>query len=181
MKMTNLRNPTLRDVAIVLLLTTVVSAHAPLAWSETPPLVRVRSNDPAIAAIMHEAAARSIVFRRLIQTIDATDGLVYVDEGKCGHGVSACLTLSVQVAGPHRLLRILLDPRRDKNNCDLMASIGHELWHAIELLGEPSVRNYHTAYSFFEREGPTDRTTGRFETPAAIRMGLAVLGEVCVR
>jgi hypothetical protein len=62
-----------------------------------------------------------------------------------------------------------------------MASIAHELWHAIELLGEPSVRNYHTAYSFFEREGPTDRTTGRFETPAAIRMGLAVLPEVCVR
>ncbi len=179
--MTNLRDANLGDLAMVLLLTMVVSAHVSLAWSATPPLVRVRSNDPAIAAIMREAADRSIVFRRLIQTIDATDGLVYVDEGKCGHGVLACLTLSVQVAGPHRLLRILIDPRRDKNDCDLMASIGHELWHAIELLGEPSVRNYHTAYSFFEREGPTDSTTGRFETAAAIRMGLAVLPEVCVR
>src|ERR1700704_912154 len=112
MKMTNQRMLTLGDVAMVLLLTMVVSAHASLAWSETPPLVRVRSNDPAIAAIMREAADRSSVFRRLVQTIDATDGLVYVDEGRCGHGVSACLTLSVQVAGPHRLLRILLDPSR---------------------------------------------------------------------
>jgi hypothetical protein len=86
-----------------------------------PPLARVRSNTPSIAAIIQDAAERSPLFRRLIETIDATDGLVYVDEGKCGHGVSACLVLSVQVAGPHRLLRILVDPHKHKRDCDLMA------------------------------------------------------------
>ena len=55
-----------------------------------------------------------------------------------------------------------------------MASIGHELWHAIELLREPKVRDYHAAFSFFEREGPTDRDKGRFETSAALQTGLEV-------
>ena len=133
-----------------------------------PPLVRVRSNDPAFTAVIQQAAERSPLFRRLIATIDATDGLVYVDEGKCGHSVAACLTLSVKVAGPYRLLRILVDLQRRKRDCDLMASIGHELHHAIELLREPNVRDYHAAFSFFEREGPTDREKGRFETAEAV-------------
>jgi hypothetical protein len=169
---------------VVGLLTAVVSTHPSLAWSadiEAPPLVRVRSENPSIAAIIREAAERSPIFRRLIERIDATDGLVYVEEGTCGHGVLACLTLSVQVAGPHRLLRILVDPRRDKKDCDFMASIGHELWHAIEVLQEPHVRDFPAAYAFFERKGPTDKGKGRFETPAARRTSLEVSSEVCGR
>src|SRR5712671_6004673 len=79
----------------------VVGGAGPTAAAQAPPLVRVRSNNPSIAAIIQEAAQRSMVFRRLIATIDATDGLVYVDEGTCGHSVSACLSLSVQVTGPY--------------------------------------------------------------------------------
>jgi len=144
-----------------------------------PPMARVRSNHPGLAAIMAEAARRSATFRRLVDTIDASDGLVYVDEGTCGHGVKACLTLGVQVAGPHRLLRILIDPRRKRSGCELMASIGHELKHAIEVLGEPGVRDFDAAYAFFERESPADRTKGRFETQAAVRTGLQVDREAC--
>jgi hypothetical protein len=146
-----------------------------------PPLIRVRSNTPSIAAVIHVAAQRSTAFRHLIATIGATDGLVYVDDGKCGHSVSACLLLSVTVAGPHRLLRILVDLNVRNSDCEIMASIGHDLRHAIELLSEPNIRNYHAAWSFFDREAPTDRDLGRFETPAAVRTGLAVLAEVCPR
>jgi hypothetical protein len=152
---------------------------ATVADAQVPPLVRVRSSDPAIAAVIQEAAVRSKTFRGLIKTIDATDGLVYVDEGKCGHSVGACLTLSVKVAGPFRLLRILVDRRKYERDCDLMAVIGHELRHAIELLSEPNIRDYYTAYSFFEREGRTGKV--RFETRAALRTGLEVLAEVCAR
>ena len=168
--------------AVAAVLTAIMSSHASLAWSadvQAPPLVRVRSNNPSITALIQEAAERSPRFRGLIARIDATDGLVYVDEGRCGHGVLACLTLSIQMAGPNRLLRILVDSRRDKKDCGLMASIAHELWHAIEVLQQPNVRDFHGAYSFFEREGPTDKGKGRFETPAARRTGLEVRSEVC--
>ena len=133
----------------VLLLTAVVSACGSPAWSadiQAPPLVRVRSGNASIVAVIREAAVRSTVFRRLIKTIDTTDGLVYIEEGKCGHSVLACLLLSVQVAGPHRLVRIFVDPRRDKHDCEFMASIGHLLRHAIEVLSEPKIRDYKARY-----------------------------------
>ena len=163
------------------ILAAIVFGAATTGHAQAPPLVRVRSNTPSIAAVIHVATQRSTAFRHLIATIGATDGLVYVDDGKCGHSVSACLRLSVTVAGPHRLLRILVDLTVRNNDCEIMASIGHELRHAIELLSEPNIRNYQAAWSFFDREAPTDRELGRFETPAAVRTGLAVLAEVCPR
>jgi hypothetical protein len=147
--------------------------------AEAPPLVRVRSNNPSIAAIIQDATDRSTLFRRLIETINATDGLVYVDEGKCRHSVSACLVLSVKMAGPYRLLRILVDPHKYDRDCERMAAIGHELRHAIEVLSEPNVRDYPAVQSFFDRVGPTGGGEGRFETPAAMRTGLDVLAEAC--
>jgi hypothetical protein len=163
------------------------SRHGPtssLAHSATaeegngPALVRVRSENPSIAALIHDATGWSTTFRGLIETIAATDGLVYVEDGKCGHNVRACLVLSVQVAGPFRLLRVLVNSR-GKADCDLVASIGHELQHAIEVLRDPHVTDMHSAYSFFEHEGPTG--SGRFETEAAIHVGHHVGDEACAQ
>jgi hypothetical protein len=141
-----------------------------------PALVRVRSEDPSIAAVIRDATARSTTFRGLMATIAATDGLVYVAEGPCRNSVRACLVLSVKVAGPFRLLRVLVNSR-GKTDCDLMASIGHELQHAIEVLRNSHVTDMRSAYSFFEHEGPTG--SGRFETAAAIEVGHHVRVEVC--
>lgn len=157
----------------------VCSAATADAQSET--LVRVRSTSPSIAVVIQEAATRSTRFRGLIDTINLTDGLVYVDESLCGHSVSACLVLSVRVAGPHRLLRLLVDPRKYGRHCDLMSAIGHERRHAIEVLSVPGIKDFRSVQSFFEREGPTSIDQARFETPAAVRTGLEVLGEACGR
>jgi hypothetical protein len=62
--------------------------------------------------------------------------------------VRACLVLSVKVAGPYRLLRILIDTRKAAGD-ELMAAIGHELWHAIEALSDPSVTDNPSIYQFF--------------------------------
>jgi len=140
---------------------------------------KVRSNSPEVAALIGRASDASATFRRLTATIDGTDGLVYVDDGKCGHGVAACLLLAVQVSGPFRVLRIKVDARR--LDCVLMAQIGHELQHAIEILSDPHVTDGVSAFSFFERIAPggpiSDR--GRFETAAAERTGLDVRREAC--
>jgi hypothetical protein len=144
-----------------------------------PRLVRVRSESRDIAALISQASEASPTFRRLIATIDGTDGLVYVDSAKCGHGVRACLVLSVQVAGPFRVLRIRVESRR--LDCSLMASIGHELQHAIEILTDPSVTSGPAAYLLFDRiagQG-TGIDNGRFETVAADRAGVEVRHEAC--
>jgi hypothetical protein len=70
----------------------------PKTAGEVQAVQRVRSESPAIAAAIQAAAACSETLRRLIEAIEATDGLVYVEEGKCGHSVRACLALSINVA-----------------------------------------------------------------------------------
>ena len=59
-----------------------------------------------------------------VDRIGITDGIVYVAEGPCGQGLQACLLLTMTIAGSHRLLRILVDPRNSDRF--LMESIGHE-------------------------------------------------------
>jgi hypothetical protein len=140
-------------------------------------LPRVRSHSPVIVAVIREAAERSTTFRRLIATIDSTDGLVYVEEGKCGHSVRACLLMSVKVAGPYRLLGILVDTHR-ATGAELMASIGHELWHAFEVLSDPHVTDNRSIFWLFSRIGLIDTDSLRFETAEAKRTGLSVLEEV---
>jgi hypothetical protein len=57
-----------------------------------------------------------------------------------------------------------------------MASIGHELWHAIEVLRERSIRSDGAMYSFITkgRENPP----AWVETNAAIRAGQDVRREL---
>jgi hypothetical protein len=57
----------------------------------------------------------------------------------------------------------------------LMASIGHELQHAVEVLSDPAVTDSHSMFFFYKR---LSGDTGRFETRAAIDAGLDVLAEV---
>ncbi len=138
---------------------------------------RVRSTDPVIAHALADAAARSSTFRSLVQTIEGTDGIVYVERGHCGHGVHACLMLSVVAGEGFRLLRILVDAL--EVGTALMSSLGHELQHAVELLAQPGVRTSAAAYLYYAREAPSAKDTfSAFETIAATRIGLQVEREL---
>jgi hypothetical protein len=138
------------------------------------PIGRVRAPSREIVAVIQDASARSKTFRGLLATIEDTDGLVYVESGKCGHSVRACLLLSVKVAGPNRVLRIHVDARL--KDCELIEGIGHELQHVVEILSNPHVTDMHSAYSFFEQIGRTG--SERFETPEALHVGERV-GDEC--
>ncbi len=73
---------------------TVPLSAAVIEW---PTIPRVRANgDALIAALLLEAPRRSATFRRLVDAIDASDGIVYVERGTCLHGVQACLVMSVR-------------------------------------------------------------------------------------
>ena len=90
-------------------------------------------------------------------------------------------TATVTLAEPCRLLRVILDPRKADGDRDLMASVGHELWHTLEVFREPSLRTYAEVYHFYARDGRhTDRTGsfGGWETPAARQAGDAIFREL---
>jgi hypothetical protein len=145
-----------------------------VAAAEGTLIRRVRSERAAIAALIEQGFAGSTTFKSLVATIDQTDGLVYIDEGKCGHSVHVCLVLKVTIAGPNRILHILIDLRRPQRR--LIASIGHELRHAIEVLNGPAIRSNAEMFQFFGRVGPTGREI--FETREAVQAGLDVYAEL---
>ena len=167
-----------RTFAVILMALVCLSLtiHGTPAHQE-PAIPRVRSENPLLSAAIVQGAQRSTTFRRLIETIDATDGLVYVVEGRCGQGIRACLHMSLELSGKNRLLRILVNPRRAPG-CELIGSIGHELQHALEVLSDPNVRTSFGLSSFFHQIGP-EGSPRRFETPEAIQIGLAVGKEAC--
>ena len=143
---------------------------------ELPQMRRVRGESPVIGRAIAQGIAHSATFRRLVEAIDSSDGLVYVLEGRCGQGVRACLHMSVELSGTNRLLRVLVNPRRAPG-CELFGSLGHELQHAVEALSNPNVRTSAGLSSFFHQIGPEGPR--RFETADAIQAGLSVEKEAC--
>lgn len=134
----------------------------------------VRSSSPVIAALIQSASEQSKTFKRLIDTINQSDGIVFVEEGTCGHGVQACF-VTVTKAGRDRILWVKVDTRR--SDLDLKAQIGHELRHTIEVLSDRSVTNQVAMSFFYSQMGPV-RSGSRFETTDAIETGEAVRLEV---
>lgn len=137
-------------------------------------VVRIKTEDPEIARAIAQAIEWSDTFRRLVETIERTDGMVWIVRGRC-HAMSACLLIYLEVSGPNRMLRIHVDPRVAGER--LMESLGHELRHAIEVL-ETSARTSARMYHFFDRQAGGYRIGGRFETDEAVQAGFAVGREV---
>jgi hypothetical protein len=134
----------------------------------------LRSSSPVINAAIQSAIERSATFRGLVAEINASDSWVFVNEGDCGHGVRACF-VSVRSSGAYRFMFILIDPR--KRDDDLMGSIGHELRHTVEVIGEPTVRTNSAKFFFYERVA-MHGSSGERETRAAMDAGNAVRSEI---
>ena len=112
-------------LALVLALAVVEIAGAETG---SPTGSRVRASSPAIVGRHHAATEQSSKFRELLDAINATDGIVYLEEGRCGHGVRSCLA-AVMDAGANRVLRIRIG--KYPSALSMMTAIGHELRHAI--------------------------------------------------
>jgi hypothetical protein len=135
---------------------------------------RVRGATQRIVSVLMDGAARSDTFRGLIATIGATDGRVYIAEGRCSQRVRACFLHTVTITGAHRLLRIVVDPHYPDE--ELISSVGHELQHVVEVLSNRSLRSA-AAIRLFYRD-LCRLCLGWQDTEAARRAGDAVRNEL---
>jgi len=123
--------------------------------------------------LVDDAAQRSPAIREWINRLEALDITVYV-RGR----VFTQLDLDgriglLEAAGGHRFLVIELACGRSE--VSQMATLGHELFHAIEIAEEPSVVSAATLADLYSRIGiETGDQRGRrtFETEAAAAAGL---------
>jgi hypothetical protein len=157
---------------ILVILISIAAMCGSAAAGEMP---HVRDNgDARIAILLQEGIRRSATLRAIIAQVDASDGIVYIEEGRCRYSARACLSHSIVLAGPHRILRIHIDTARDRD--DVIAVFGHELRHALEVLSQPQLRSMQAVMYFYETEGT--RSDGRYETTAALTTESAVLREL---
>jgi hypothetical protein len=142
-------------------------------WTTAAAFADVRTKHPTIAALIDGAAEGSGTFHGLIAEIEAANGIVYVTPGRCGR-IRACLVHRITTAGRHRVLTIIVDPQRD--DVALMAALGHELQHAVEVLKAPDITTDAEMHAFYWSHGV--RMRGVIETRAAIQTGNAVRREL---
>lgn len=170
------RNVAMAMMTAAILTSPRVSAAAD-ATAENPPTQtsHIRSTNSALAALIQRASERSATFRNIVETIDASDSFVFVEQGDCGHGVRACF-VSVTGTKSNRYMRVVVDSR--KADWDLMGSIGHELRHTIEVIANPNVRDNTAKYFFYEQRGTQATASGARETLVAVDAGNTVRSEV---
>jgi hypothetical protein len=167
------RNLAVAAVAAAVLGMPALSAAAD-AVPGNQPMTHVRSSNSDLTALIEQAGQRSATFRGLLDTINASDSIVFVEAGDCGHGVRACF-VSVAASGAYRYMRVIVDTR--KADWDLMGSIGHELRHTIEVIDAPRVRDNVSKHFFYEQIGTRGTATAR-ETRVAVDAGNTVRAEV---
>jgi len=160
-----------RTGAGVLMLLTLAAQAA--AQADRPQHPHVRSGDDEMRRLIDDAASRSSAIREWIDRLQELDVTVYVRTKTFAQRDLQGRVALLSKAGSHRYLVIELACGRTA--VEQMATLGHELFHAIEIAEEPSVVNADTLAAFYTRIGIKTGDSGglrTFETGAAAAAGL---------
>jgi hypothetical protein len=150
-----------------------------LALTLTPARVCAQALGPhlrpetlGLRSLATRAAERSPIVRELIDRLDQSSVIVYLR-----HRVFGPVTVDgwiglLSASSTHRFLVIEL--ACDRGELTQMATLAHELHHALEIAGEPSVVDIPTLMRFYARVGsalPPIGVTMTFETRGAADTG----------
>ena len=136
---------------------------------------RLRPASAAARRMIEDAAATSETVRRLMNAIDRSDVIVYV-QLTGSPGVPTAATTYVTTTTEGRYLRVLVNVGNPR--WSLVSLLGHELQHVAEIAAEPDVQGYDGIRKLFTRIGTANATDDRFETTAAREVEVAVRNEV---
>jgi hypothetical protein len=153
-----------------------VAAGARGSTADDPPTAHVRSESAAIVALIARSREASPTFRRLVERIDSSDGVVYVSDAACLDGQRACF-IGVSMGGSRRNLWVHVDVHRHDDNLDVIRSIAHELRHTLEVLEVPSITSTAAMLLFYQGLGYRGGARS-YETQAAVDAGEVVRDEV---
>jgi hypothetical protein len=125
---------------------------------------RVRSTDARALAWIQAGAVGSATFRDLLKRLSESDLIVYVQvvdglNGAFGH------TYFVKATDTVRYIRIEVVP--SGNFHEMVALVGHELQHAVEIAGAPRVRDRQTLAQFYLGMGENALSSGQYDSVEA--------------
>ena len=144
--------------AVVFALSTVVSGQD----TGRPYPSHVRGTTADSALLLQELVARSATGRDLIDHLEQSDLLIYVRfeffttttlRGRIG---------LIAANGPRRVLAIEIDSRHTRT--DQLVALGHELRHAVEIAGAPSVSDPASLAALYTAIGEQTGFSSGYET-----------------
>jgi len=163
-------------VQIVLLATVLVVSFVSLARAaDAPRADRVRPRTPALESLSTTALARSPTFKALVRELDESDVIVYVDRHVAlPSSIRGIITFRGAGTGT-RYLSVWLNPRLTAQ--EMMAALGHELQHAVEVARAPDVRTGE-AFSRHYRHVGVRSASDRWDTREARQAERVIAGEL---
>ena len=139
---------------------------------------RLRPQDTRSVQVLKEGAARSATFRALVDRIEASNLIVYVALNPVMKStLSGALTWMTR-AGDFRYVRATISTELTFDQ--MIASVAHELQHAVEVIEDESVTDERSLVALYKRIGQPSRAAGPsgWETLAAQRTGTQVRREL---
>lgn len=138
----------------------------------------VRASNPLMQSIIAAAVEQSSTVRQLVETIETSDVVAYIDFIPSQAPSVAAHVSFMSAVGGRRYVRISVDPRYTGSTA--IALIGHELQHVAEIAAEPAIVDEKTLARSYWTWGFTTGASAelRFETDAAIAAGRRVAEEV---
>jgi hypothetical protein len=98
----------------------------------------VRSTNEYTIGLVREGYERSAAFRALVDALERSNVVVLVQPGLCAGGRIRSCVVSVVGSERDRHIRVKVDPQHTVSN-GLIATIAHELQHAVEIAEHPDV------------------------------------------
>ena len=164
-------------VASVLLCATAMTSPAFAAKGPTGE-VRLRPQDPRLEKVLKEGAARSTTFKALVDRIEASNVIVYIALNPVmKSNLSGMLTWMTR-SGDYRYLRASIST--DLASEQMIATLAHELQHAVEVIEDESVVDEKSLVALYKRIGHQNSNVAptRWETTAAQETGFRVRREL---
>jgi hypothetical protein len=157
-------------LAICSLISTAAFADS---WREA----RIRPQDPRLATLLRDGAAKSATFRALVNRIEASNVFVYVAlSANMKSSLAGKLTWMTR-AGDFRYVRATIST--EQTAAAMVATLAHELQHAIEVIEDERVNDQRSLQELYQRIGRPSYSglAAAWETEAAQETGLKVRRE----
>jgi hypothetical protein len=161
-----------------LLVGCIISTSAIASGSDDWRQARIRPQDPRLGDLLRTGADRSPTLRNIVERLEAGHLIVYVSQSPTMRSSLAGKLTWMTKTGPFRYVRVTINPEQSADQ--MIATLAHELQHALEVGGDESVVDQRSLIGLYQRIGrpSTSGVNAGFETAAAQATGLQVRREL---
>ena len=162
--------------ASLLLSTSLALAPFDASAALDSPHRHVRSQDRSVRQLLKRGFTHSTTFRNLMARLEHSDVIVYIEQMPRLPGALEGRMMILPNAHGQRYVRIQLAMRGAPD--DSVATLGHELQHALEVAQEPEVNDQATLAALYQRIGTGTLGHHVYDTLAAQEVGRIVRREL---